>query len=223
MRQLSLPGFFHGSRDQAEDGEEQPPHERHQEGAPVSVQVGHRVEEFLNDIGMDLARIDVDEADGWIGLGDVLESEAVHRCRLIHDIQDGVVVLQTKVVGDQFALLASGEHAEDSRGWCFVKQWEEVVDEAHPSVIGEGETLVECFTLVYSLCFSPPCSKPIRTRGVFTIRAPKSQHTGAHVKQVQARLSSTDVFTSRIHILQQRDLGLDKNDGGVGVQVPELG
>ena len=158
MEELSLPGFFHGRSDQAEYGEEQPPRERHQYSVPGRVEAGHRIEEFLHEVGTDPARIDVDEADGWIALSDLLESERMHRRRLIDDIWDGVVVLQSEVVGDQFPLLASGQHAEDARGRCVVEQWEEVLDEAHPSVVGEGENLVEAFTRVYLCIFSPPWS-----------------------------------------------------------------
>ena len=163
MEELSLPGFFHRCSDQAEYWEEQPPRERHQQGVPSRVEAGRRIEEFLHKVGTDPARIDVDEADGWIALGDLLKGERVHRRRLIDDIRDGVLVLQSEVIGDQFPLLASGEHAEDARGRCVVEQWEEVLDEAHPSVVGEGENLVEAFTRVYLCISAQGCSQRIRT------------------------------------------------------------
>ena len=108
VEELSLPGLLHGRGDEAEDGEEQPPRERHQDGVPGRVEAGDRVEEFIHEVGADPARVDVDEADGWVALGDVLEGEGLHRRRLIDDIRDGVVVLQREVVGDQFPLLAAG-------------------------------------------------------------------------------------------------------------------
>ena len=148
MEELSLPGFFHGRSDEAEYGEEQPPQERHQEGVPGRVEAGRRVEEFLHKVGTDPAGIDVDEADGWVALGDLLKGERMHRCRLIDDVRDGVVLRQRQVVDDQFPLLASGQHAEDARGGRVVEQGEEVVDKAHAGVIGEGEDLVEAFTRV---------------------------------------------------------------------------
>ena len=148
MEELSLPGFFHRRSDDAEYGEEEPPHERHQEHVRRRVEAGRRVEEFLHEVGTDPAGIDVDEADGWIALGDLLDGERVHRCRLIDDVWDGVVVCQTQVVGDEFPLLASGQHAEDARGGRVVEQREKVVDEAHAGVIGEGEDRVEAFARV---------------------------------------------------------------------------
>ena len=57
---------------------------------------------------MDPAWVDVEEADGWVGLGDVFEGEGMHRYRLIDDVEDGVIVLQREVVGDEFALLTAG-------------------------------------------------------------------------------------------------------------------
>lgn len=148
LERLSLPALLARNGEQVHDHghEAADRRQRHPPRDPGRLRRG----ELGEDGGFDPARVGVHEGDALVvvvavaGEGEVLEREAGHGGGVVDDVDGGAVVvvveLEAEVVVEHGFLAAGVEDAENARVvGRLAEEGEEVLDEAHAAVVGEGE------------------------------------------------------------------------------------
>lgn len=93
--------------------------------------------------------VSMDEADGWVTLGQVLECKSVHRCGVVYHVDEGVVVFEREIVRENRTFFAASEDTEDARCRGPSEKGKKVRCKSHAGVVRERRALVDALDGVY--------------------------------------------------------------------------